>query len=75
MASEIESQREKSTVNANLGCATTKELIQELEIRMEMERYKPSGTINPAAIRFKSNCNRALATLPDEILSYRTVNS
>lgn len=58
-------------MSANLGEASTKELIQELKTRMEMSKYD-GGTINSSVIRFKSNCSRALTVLPDEILNYRS---
>jgi hypothetical protein len=55
---------------ALLGLATTRELLEELEARGEVEcEHTVEGR------RMMAAATRMLATLPDEMLGYRTVDS
>jgi hypothetical protein len=55
-----------------LGLATTRELLEEIKVRMEMERYVTYG--DPHAGRVVNQITTFQSTLKEETLNYRTVD-
>lgn len=59
-----------------LGLATTRQLLEELETRMEITSIIRDGAVGPPAVNdLRMACFRALNDLDAETLGYRTVDS
>jgi len=63
---------------ANLGLATTRQLLEELAARMDIHvSTNPELTFsqNVNAVTLSTYCHGSLTAFSEEILSYRTVDS
>jgi hypothetical protein len=56
-----------------LGCATTKELLEEIATRFEINQF--IGEAEASAELLRLRIRHSLEDLPEELLNYRTADS
>jgi hypothetical protein len=68
---EVTRKKEESDteVKANLGAATTRELLEEIAVRMELTQNSTGGRI------LARQCREAMSNLAERVLTYRTIDS